>query len=408
VDIGASTGFDLATNADIWCKFDTLSNLKAGGATKKRMEEMEKALGLKHVTGGILEDVELRSHCLPIDNTDYDSMHCFHANGIASQEIHLFLKLCSQHLDITFKHLQQYCESGWKTPKNASIKDAAGVFSEKRESASKDGFKGIASDVIAIFPLINHFVETVVRPRCPDCMKDALASFLILCKIVSTHNRMKRVATAITRQSCDSLKVMLSTHLQLFKRAHGAEQVRPKHHLSQHLAEQIFARKLIIDCWPCERKHKTLKRIATNIDNTSDFERSLLSRVIAEQLQSTPSHSFADGLIGSRMDSLQLAESLGAVSVTMAREVKLGMMRVSNEDIITSITTALQIVACLLVDARLCVLADSYKFLRRFGAGVLWESRAEHVCVTLVQNLFLAPVYWTFQDDGLLLTLADD
>jgi len=228
VDIAAAAGFDFATDAEIWQKFDKLVALKAAGATKAKLEQMEKVLGMNLVPAGVLGDLELRNHVKPITCTAFDSMHCLFSNGVAAQEMHLILKQCSDHLGISFNHLETWCKAGWHAQKHEGSNTASAVFSSRRESASKDGFKGIASELLAIFPLVRHFIECVVRPVCPAVIQDSLASFVALCKVVAMLNGLKRVSRNITRESCDKLKTLMATHLQLSVRAYGSECVSPQ------------------------------------------------------------------------------------------------------------------------------------------------------------------------------------
>ena len=408
VDITSITGFDFATDEDIWQKFERLAALHAAGATKTKLEQMEKAVGLNLLQCGVLGDLDLRRQVGPISTTVYDPMHCIFSNGIASQEMHLFLKLCNEQLGIGFIDMEQWCAANWKTRKHGDSNAAKAVFSAQREKASKDGFKGIASELLAIFPLVMHFAEALVRPRCPDLMKDALASFTMLCRAVALLNALKRDSSKINRQSCDRLKNLMAEHLQLFQRAHGSEQVRPKHHLCQHLADQMFAHKMVIDCWPCERKHRGLKRLAGTIDNTSHFERSLLAKAIEEQVYSTPNTMFKTTLLGSEIPAPDLAAILGAASVVLANDMRYGVVDVSAGDIIIAEGAAMRVLACARCDASWRVLVVVYDFVRRYGAGVLWKLRDSTACFTLSHQGFVMPTYWTFQSDGLLLTLLDE
>jgi hypothetical protein len=329
------------------------------------------------------------------------------SNGIASQEMHLMLQLCSQHLGITFEHLRTWCESGWKCPKHTK-NTAANVFSSRREATSKDGFKGIASELLCVFPLFKHFVEALVRPRCPDVMKDALESFSILCDIVATLQALKLDSAKITRQSCNTLKNMLATHLQVFQRAHGSDNVRPKHHLCQHLADQIFDCKFVIDCWPCERKHRSLKRLAGTIDNTKTFETSLLGRAIAEQLQCTPPFMFTRTLLGQEIEAPDLAESMGFATIKLANSMNFGCCLIAAGDVLIAHNTAMRVVACMRSETSFLVLVSSYAYVKRFGAGTLWKLQDVSASFALEANSFTMATYWTFQSDGILLTLHDD
>ena len=407
VDLSATSGFDLATDADIWAKFDKITSMKTAGATAAALQQMEKALGINCVPNGILADEELRSHVLPIKHTAYDSMHCLFSNGIASQEMHLFLQLCSQHLGITFGHMEDWCKAGWRTAKHigSGATAAIAVFSSRREQLSKDGFKGIASELLAIFPLMRHFIETVVKPRCPECMQDALASFAKLREAVAILNSMKRDSSTITQSRCDHLKSTLATHLRLFKVAYGPDHVRPKHHLCQHIPDQVLAHKMVIDCWPCERKHRSMKRLAGTIDNTRNFERSLMARAIQEQLQCTPEDSFGYCLIGKQIPAPDIAEMLDANSVTVSGSMRFGIVRLTRGDVIIADNHALRITACLLVDGGWGVLAAVYELAGPLGACRTWKIGVPTACFTLTANGFVTPTYWNFQPDGLLLTL---
>jgi hypothetical protein len=335
-------------------------------------------------------------------------MHCLFSNGIVGQEMHLVLQMCSQHLSISYSHMEEYCKAGWKTPKHTGQNVAADVFSSRREKASHDNCKAIASELLEVHPLVRHFIETIVRPRCPDIMRDALASFSMLSKAVAQINAMKKNKGSITRDSCDKLKDLFRKHLQLFQHAYGSEEVRPKHHLCQHIPDQIFAHGFLIDCWPCERKHKSLKRLATMIDNTSDFEKSLLARAITEQLDHTPAQTFSFALLGATTPAPDLAEKLGAVSVAMATRMRLGIIMLATADVIISDGKAMRILACMQVDATFCALVMLYSFERHVGAGTLWKPSNQTACFTIAADTFVVPTHWTFQSDSMMLTLQDE
>ena len=404
VDISALTGYDPTTDLEMWHKCDKLSALVSRGCTKTQLEQLEKILGLNHMPAGVLADMELREYVPPCTSTVYDPMHCVYSNGIAPQELHLFLGVCKDHLGITYSNLDTWCSANWKTHSN-NDKAAHGVFSARKEAASKDNFKAMASEVMAIFPLISHFVETVVRPRCPDDMKDAVESFAMLYRAHSLLTVLKRNSSKINRQSCDELKVMFREHLRLFQKAYGKEQVRPKHHLTQHLADQIFEHKLVIDCWPCERKHRALKLIATSIDNTRHFERSLLARAIEQQLMGTPADSFAFTLLGEQTSAPNLALTLGAASVKVSRAMRFGIFKVAEGDVILAERAAMEVLCCMQSDSSWCVLVGVYEFVRKHGAGVLWKLKHAAACFTLKHNAFALASYWTLQADGLMLTI---
>lgn len=408
VDVAAISGFDATLDSDVWEKFDKLAALKAAGANKTKMEQMEKVFGLNLVLSGLLGDQELRAHIQPITHTAYDSMHCFFSNGIVGQEMHLLLRLCNVHLGITYSHIRDYCRAGWKTLKHCMNHVSDDVFSVRREKTSADGFKAIASELLAVFPFVTHFIETVVRPRAPQELQAAIDSFAMLSKAVAMLSVMKRRQDSISQETCASFKNVLAKHLHLFQKAHGKAEVRPKHHLSQHLPDQILQHGFVIDCWPCERKHKTLKRIAGLIENTRSYEKSLLIRAVLDQVAHTPCDTFSTMLVGETTPGPDLAETFGAANVVLGNSVRFGAVRLSSSDVVISEGKAMRILACMQVDAQFCLLVMLYTLVRHVGAGALWKPTNQTACVTLVANGFCVPYYWNFQPDSQMITLHDE
>ena len=76
--------------------------------------------------------------------------------------------------------------------------------------------------------------------------------------------------------------------------------MRPKFHYVLHTTEQIKKLQRHLDCWPCERKHKSYKaRAASNWTNSPYFSRGMLLQLATEDLIcSQPSEKLEKRLLG--------------------------------------------------------------------------------------------------------------
>lgn len=114
-------------------------------------------------------------------------------------------------------------------------------------------------------------------------------------------------------------------------------------------------------------------------------------------------------LLGAKLPAPDLAAMLGVATVTMANNMRFGVIPISMGDIISAGEVAMRVIACLHAsDDVWRLLGVAYKFVRKYGAGALWQLEHPTAFFTLVENGFSVPVYWTFQEDGLMLTLCDD
>ena len=150
-----------------------------------------------------------------------------------------------------------------------------------------------------------------------------------------------------------------------------------------------------------------MKRLAGLIDNTRDFEKSLLARAIGEQLEHTPAETFSFCLLGATTQAPDLAETLGAGSAVLANSIRFGVVRLSTADVVIADGKAMRILACMSVDDKFCLLVMLYNFERDVGAGALWKPANTTACFTLSADSFVVPSYWNFQSDNMMLTLQD-
>ena len=388
--------FQAATDEDIWLMADKLSQ-HAG--TKAQLELQEKAFGLsRNSMLGILSSLTLRLYVKPAGCNTYDSMHCYYSNGTANFELHLILQAMATQLKIGFAQLFAFCECDWRAPRHSKIK-ASSVFAPAREH--KDSFKAMASEIILVYPLIRHLIETVVAPS--GLLGPQISSFRAMCLCLDTLTDIK-MSHKVLESQWTLLQQRQNTHLQLFVAAYGLEEVKPKHHFSLHIPGQLKRDGVLLDLFVCERKHRSAKRHASGIDNTVAFERSVLARVLLEQVNETPT-SFDDCLMSASVACPEIAIAVGCAQALVANSMKSAFVQFSNGDVLFNATVAMVVLACIQADAKFLLLVRPFNFVCLHGAGKLWKA-SKDIAVFEPQTGFSQPSTWTYQEDGLLLTLA--
>ena len=136
-----------------------------------------------------------------------------------------------------------------------------------------------ASELLSLYGLVRHFVETRV-PATAE-LADKLASFSACCRsvdaIMSCKGGMVSPAATAAR-----LRDLSCEHLGLHIRAYGKESVKPKHHRNIDVGDQLLRDGVVVDMRIVERNHLKVKRVADYVKCTTRFERSILSRLLAE------------------------------------------------------------------------------------------------------------------------------
>ena len=87
-------------------------------------------------------------------------------------------------------------------------------------------------------------------------------------------------------------------HMKAFIRAYGVEHVKPKAHWNVDVGAQFLQDMAVVDMFIVERTHLDVKRIADHVRNTARFERSVLSRLLAESLSPAMPHGCPHNLHG--------------------------------------------------------------------------------------------------------------
>lgn len=393
--------FDLSANTDIWNILDNLVSqrpqLNAG-----QFEELCKASGFTMNRYGLLFDHELRPH-LPQPLQRWDGMHCLFSHGIAATELVVFLDVCKRQLNITYDDLEQFCNAAWLCRPNCRL-DVKGIFSAKREkySSQDNTWKGTASDLLSIYPLIHEFTERVVRPTA--LVPDEIASFAAMADIVRLYKRMKR-SSSILPEHCAGMKDALGKFGLLHQKAYGTEHIKPKFHYCQHIPQQLSTQRVLVDCFTAERKHRSMKQIANPINITGGFSVAVLSRALANQLAQMPETLCSNVLCKPFCESAEVASMMKVPKAMISKSIDIHHATVSVGDVIISGRRALQVKACVQTH-ELALVVSVYEFHSMQGSGELWKQTQQGLFSVGTSTLeFVQPSYWCFQDESTLLTL---
>ena len=387
--------FDLASNEDVWTCADYLL-AQQRQLRKVQMEDLQTAAGMNAIQNGLLADIQLRAHVRPISIFTYDAMHCLYSHGTASVELSHFLGRLAG-IGIKFEQLRLFCKADWKMAKTMASKNPADVFSQNRENSTSDSFKGMASETLSVFPLLRHFAEMCIHPT--GQLTAELVSFRAIHDVINLVQSLKK--EGVTESKCSSLAVAVKKHFDAFVSCYGADSLKPKHHYCLHLADQARRDKQILDTFALERKHRGIKRYATECDNTAVLEKSITMRALDDHLKS--SWEF-DGLVGARAEYDDLASALNATVVHVAEKANFRTLTISENDVLIAGGEALIVLAACAADEKLLLVVRTCKFVKKEGYGDVWAP-SSNVAVFSPDHGFHQVAYWTFRASGTLLTL---
>ena len=195
------------------------------------------------------------------------------------------------------------------------------VFSDARESASSDSFKGMASELLAVLPLVRQFAELFLTSFAQ--LAKELESFRALCAVMSKLQELKTFDCVTTEQATGLLELQV-IHSTRFRAAYGESVARPKHHYALHLSKQIARDRFLLDTFVHERKHRLIKQEADIVDRLTHFERAVAAKVLHAyviRLQNEPFLFQDSRLIGKQLVDLSIASALGVPGVTIAKKL---------------------------------------------------------------------------------------
>ena len=318
------------SDADVWRVYDRLVALDAH-ATRTEMDRQLKAAGVNLNANGIIADVGLRGYVGPVSSLTYDWQHTYLSNGVASQEMFEFLSSCKKHgIHSMYSVLETFCKADWTWPQQlkSSGKSIANVFNKVRERASHDHWKSGASELLTVIPLVRHFAESIVLVRHPQLhlhVKSLLSCF----KVIDMLQDAKGGPC-----NSDALSRAVKHHLDLHKSCYGEKEWKPKMHYALHIPSQILRDNMLFDCFVVERSHQVPKLIATAIQHTASFEKSVIARALLARLRELAVFDERSGLRGRQDDFPEMGNELGRQDVRCASQAAVSGFQIHSGDML--------------------------------------------------------------------------
>ena len=386
---------DRQTDRSWWHSYDTLAVAASSAMSKADFESMEKSMGMTYDRHNILADKALREHVKPSSNAR-DPMHIVLAGGVMSWEIMRILSAWhGVRPRFKWAELESYARTGWCFPCPRGRQSFHHCFSPGREKSSKEAdiFKAMASETLAVYPIIRDFLHHVIAPT--GLIPLERASFLATCDLVDCM-----MAAKLGLADGDALAAASRHCLRSHVAAYGDQFLKPKHHYLMHLHEQYKEDGFYLDCFTHERKHQVIKAAADGIKNTSTFEESVLLMALnATYLQMAEFAS--NGLAGPTHES----KRLGGI---VCRRIRVQGVVVGCGDVVVLPGIAIArcfVRACFQDSEGLALLVSPMTFDRQVTPhSTLWNVEAD------VERLSLHGVpersrCWYFAEDDRIITI---
>ena len=368
--------FDLMTDEDVWEAVDLLAD-QSGVLNLTNMSSLQTRMGMNHNPRGLLQDKDLRVYIQP-STFCYDPGHVYYSNGIVPWEIGWYINSLKEEFpEILQKLLQYLSDDRWRMHSGIHIS----IRSLANPKLFKDDYKGNASESMSLLPYLACFAAEVVLPK-GRCRAES-KSIIALHQVCREHRRLKHAQQPVRDASC--LRLLQHEYFELFKDAYGPESAKPKHHFQFHIPDQVEQHALTLDTLVCERKHAVFKSgVAPFVNKNSQFEKSVLARLLAIQLKELGETNLEDGLLGKKVAATEMEKrALSARDCTLSRALSCQGLNLAVGDIVTfpSMEAAAQVRCCLQCDGRLEVLLtpaakelglrSSSLFAQSFMFGVL-------------------------------------
>ena len=248
--------------------------------TKKVFLQWQQATGLTYSKYALMLNESLLSKGLiqPISQFCHDWMHGV-LQGTAPVVLHHMLATLSEPFQSIHDLLSKYFEV-WTLPKGWKSQHLPKLFLKKNQNAQGKAtkFSCLASEILGIFPILRHFLCTIVEPKalCPL----AIQAFYAMAHVIDQcHGGVQWKRT--TRES---LLLAVEAANQTFRAAWPDAPMIRKWHWHLHLPDTMARFGMLPSCFTAERKHKTISAFATKLTKTSHFEKHLLQQIVPNEI----------------------------------------------------------------------------------------------------------------------------
>jgi hypothetical protein len=177
-----------------------------------------------------------------------------------------------------YLHLCKYV-SLWTLPTSRQGSNLQDIFNPKREESNTKAkkFKCQASDGLGLYPILAYFIQAVVLPA-KVCVEQCIA-FLAMADVLDMLQ-----AVPLLKVTPQDLRAAIQSFLQSCVAAGWKQYMHPKFHWLVHFPTHLQKFGMLPTCFVHERKHRVAKRYSNPIQNTSVFEKSVLSELVCHDL----------------------------------------------------------------------------------------------------------------------------
>jgi hypothetical protein len=352
-----SAAFKILPHAELLKTVELLrgasARVAAGTMQKGIRDELELVSGLNFHPRGLLWDRELMAVVKPIDVFTYDWVHSSLQDGIFNQDLGALLEACAPH-GVTRAHVRQFLKDEpwvfpqWHKHKSRSMYHVFDLARQSEKNPSK--VKASCSELLALYGMLRHFVEERVAPIA--ALGPQIASFQAVCRVMDLILVAKRREADFLHASVE-LQRALEAHMQLHQHAYGTDHIKPKHHWMMDIPRQLVRDGCVLDAFVIERSHLVVKGIATHIDNTHTYERSVLSGVTTLAFKASDDKlAGVDGLMGRTMGLP------GFPGVLASKKLRIFGTEIAMDDFVSQGEAVGIVFACALEVGELLLLVD--------------------------------------------------
>ena len=227
---------------------------------------------------GLLFDETLHSTILRLTGQwMHDWMHTMCVGGVVQTTLYLLFDAVAKS-GIKFYPMVEGYMKQWILPKGKST-NIASIFNNKRAKSNNGAktFKATASELLAFVPILAYFVEEVVV-KAGRCVAECKA-FLAVADLLENFQ-----SVSYGYYNPILIKDKVSQMQDLFIECNWQQYMHSKFHWLLHMASHLTKFQLLLSCWVHERKHRIVKRYAQDVQNTVNYERSILLQVVSHDL----------------------------------------------------------------------------------------------------------------------------
>ena len=207
--------------------------------------------------------------------------------------------------------------------------------------------------------------------------------------------------------SSDALAQAVRCHLEQHQRTYGDEQWKPKMHYALHIPQQIERDGLLWDCFVVERSHQLPKLVASGIQNTGTFEKSVIARSLLTRLRELEVFDERPGLRGRQEPWPELQVLLQKDEVMVAARAQYRGLLLSPGDMLFVDGHVIALKAMISADGNLALVGNACNLVSRSSPSASVYSIADGLaCYWLGGTRVRRAHMWSELADGNILTLV--